>query len=98
LEHAPIDNRPQVGNTRADVLRMVVREGMLLGVIGVAIGAAAAFATTRVLNSFLYGIQPSDPGTLAGVSLLMILVAASASYWPARRATKVDPLVVLRWE
>jgi ABC-type antimicrobial peptide transport system permease subunit len=88
----------QVANTRADVLRMVVREGMMLGVIGVAIGAAAAFAATRVLTSFLYGIEASDPGTLAGVSLLMILVAASASYWPARRATKVDPLVVLRWE
>ena len=90
--------RMALGAARADVLRMVVREGMMLGVIGVAIGAAAAFATTRVLNSFLYGIQPSDPGTLAGVSLLMILVAATASYWPARRATKVDPLVVLRWE
>jgi putative ABC transport system permease protein len=90
--------RMALGAARSDVLHMVVREGMMLGGAGVAIGAAAAFAANRVLTSFLYGIQPTDPLTLAGVSLLMILVAATASYLPARRATQVDPLVVLRWE
>lgn len=90
--------RMALGAARADVLRMVVREGMMLGAIGVAIGLAAAFATTRILTSFLFGIQPADPLTLAAVSLFMILIAATASYVPACRATKVDPLVVLRWE
>jgi putative ABC transport system permease protein len=90
--------RMALGAARSDVLRMVVREGMMLGLAGVAIGVAAALATTRVLTSFLFGIQPADPVTLAAVSLLTILVAATASYVPARRATRVDPLVVLRWE
>jgi putative ABC transport system permease protein len=90
--------RMALGAARTDVLRMVVREGMMLGAIGVVIGLAAAFATTRILTSFLFGIQPADPLTLAAVSLLTILIAATASYVPARRATKVDPLVVLRWE
>ncbi len=90
--------RMALGAARGDVLRMVVREGLLLAAIGVGLGVAAAVAATRVLSSFLFGVQPIDPGTFVGVAVVMGLVAAVASYVPARRATKVDPIVVLRWE
>ena len=90
--------RMALGAEREDVLRMVVWEGLALAGAGVALGLAGAVAATRVLNSFLFGVAATDVRTLAGVSLLLAAVAGAASYIPARRATRVDPNVALRWE
>ena len=90
--------RMALGAQRSNVLSMVVRDGLALSLAGVVIGIVGSFAATRLLTSFLFGIQPTDAATLAAVSLALIAVAAFASYVPARRATKVDPVIVLRWE
>jgi putative ABC transport system permease protein len=80
------------------VLALVVGQGMLLAAIGVALGIAGAFAMTRVLEKFLWGVRPTDPVTFTAVSLLLAAIAILASYLPARRATHVDPMVALRYE
>jgi putative ABC transport system permease protein len=88
--------RMALGARRWQVLAPVLRRGLLLTVAGVAIGLAAASAGTRLLQGMLYGVTPLDRTTFIGVSLLFGLVAAIASYVPARRATQVDPMVALR--
>lgn len=88
--------RMALGAQREDVSRMVVAQGLKLTVIGVAIGIAGALALTRMLSSLLYSVKPTDPLTFIGVTLILTAVALLASYIPARRATKVDPIIALR--
>jgi predicted permease len=90
--------RMALGARAPDLIRMVMRESMLLVVIGVIIGLGAALATTRFVSSLLYGLEPNDPATIALAALVMIAVAAVAGYLPARRASRVDPLTALRCE
>ena len=90
--------RMALGARRFDVLKLVVRQGMILAVIGVAAGLLGAFVLTRVMSSFLFQVQARDPITFAAVALLLMFIAFLACLVPALRATKVDPLIALRYE
>jgi putative ABC transport system permease protein len=90
--------RMAMGAGTGDVLRMVVGQAVLLAVTGVALGVAGGLALTRVIGSLLYNVSATDPATFILVPLVLIGVAALASYIPARRAARVDPTVALRWE
>jgi ABC-type antimicrobial peptide transport system permease subunit len=87
-----------LGAERAHVLRMVLGMGSRLVGLGLAIGLLASLATTRVLSSQLWGVAPHDPLTLAAVILVVAIAGAAACVFPARRATRVDPMVALRYE
>jgi ABC-type antimicrobial peptide transport system permease subunit len=90
--------RMALGAQMTDVLKLVLRNAMTLVLIGAAVGLAGAYAATRVMSSLLFGVTATDVATFVAVPLLLLLVALVASLIPARRATKVDPLVALRYE
>jgi ABC-type antimicrobial peptide transport system permease subunit len=90
--------RIALGAQRRDVLALVVGQGLKLALLGLVLGLVAALAVTRFVASLLYGVTATDPVTFVGVSLLLLAVAVLASWLPARRATKLDPMTVLRHE
>lgn len=92
------ERAPQGGNPPHAILRMVLRQGLGLTAAGVIAGLAASFALTRYLETLLFEVKPADPVVAAGVAALVVGVAALACWVPARRATRVDPAVVLRQE
>jgi putative ABC transport system permease protein len=90
--------RMALGADRADVLKLIIRNGLVLTLLGIAIGVGGAFGLTRLMSTLLFGVTPTDKSTFIAVSAMLIFVALLACYIPARRATKVDPLIALRYE
>ena len=90
--------RIAIGAKPGDVFRLVMGEGLLLAGVGLVLGLAGAFAASRVVASLLFAVSPTDPTVFAGVPLVLAAVAALATWVPARRALKVDPLIALRTE
>jgi putative ABC transport system permease protein len=90
--------RVAIGAQSRDVFRMVIGQGMMLAMIGVAFGLIGAFGLTRLMTTMLFGVEPTDPATFVSIALLLTAVALVACYIPGRRATKVNPLVALRYE
>jgi putative ABC transport system permease protein len=90
--------RMALGAQRFDVLKLMVRKGIVLGIVGVVVGLAASFALTRLISTLLFEVTATDTATFAGVSIGLFLVTLAACYLPARRATRVDPLKALRYE
>jgi len=90
--------RIALGADRRDVVRLVIGEALLQAAAGVAAGLAGAFATTRLIQSLLFGVTTTDTGTFAAISALLVVTALVASYVPARRAMRVDPMIALRYE
>jgi putative ABC transport system permease protein len=90
--------RMALGAKAGDVLRGVLKEGLLLAGVGVAIGIGAAFAVSRVMASLLFGVSVTDPMIFVTIPIILIGVALGATFIPARRATKVDPMIALRYE
>ena len=90
--------RMALGAERSDITRMILRRSLLLVTVGVTFGVAGALAVTRVLAKFLFEVTPTDLPTFLGVAALLVAVALLSGLLPARRATRVDPLIALRWE
>jgi putative ABC transport system permease protein len=90
--------RMALGAQTANVLSLVLGEGLRLAILGAAIGLAGSFFAARLLSGMLFGVAPSDPLTFTSVAVVLVAVAMVACYIPARRATRVDPLVALRYQ
>ena len=87
--------RMALGAQRRDVLKLVVRQGLVLTLVGIALGVIGALALTRIISNLLFGVGATDPATFIGVSLFLVLVSLLACYWPARRASKINPVTAL---
>ena len=90
--------RMALGASPGNILKMVCKQGLVLTVVGLAVGLGLALGLTRLMSKLLFGVSPTDPVTFVIIALLLAVVALLACYVPARRATKVDPLVALRYE
>ncbi|PYL92197.1 MAG: hypothetical protein DMF16_00655 [Verrucomicrobia bacterium] len=90
--------RMALGAQRRDVLQLVIRQGMLLTMVGVGLGLAGSFGLTRLISSLLFGVSATDIGTFGAVSSLLFVIALLACWLPARRASRVDPIVALHTE
>src|SRR5262249_30390399 len=90
--------RVALGATSQQVLRMILRQGLSLVLVGLSIGVAGAFALTRLMAVLLFAVEPTDPVTFLGVFFVLMIVAAAACFWPARRVTAIDPILALRSE
>lgn len=90
--------RIALGAQSREVLRLVLRQGMTLSLIGIAVGLVGSFALTPILSNFLFGVKAHDPLTFIAVSLILLSVSLLATYIPARKATTIDPMVALRYE
>jgi ABC-type antimicrobial peptide transport system permease subunit len=90
--------RIALGATTGNILKIILVEGLVTAAVGTVLGLVGAFLLTRTMSSLLFEVSPNDPLTIVGVALLLMLVALLASYIPARRATRVDPMVALRYE
>jgi ABC-type antimicrobial peptide transport system permease subunit len=87
-----------MGAQPAEVFRLIIGQGLRLATTGIVIGLAASFGLTRLMASQLYGLSATDPWTFIGVSLVLLTVALVACFIPARRATRIDPVIALRYE
>jgi putative ABC transport system permease protein len=90
--------RVALGASRGDVLVLIVRQALLLALVGSVIGIVGALSLSRLMASQLYGVRPTDPVTFVAVAALLMIVSLAASYIPARRAMRVDPMIALRYE
>ena len=90
--------RVALGAQRKHVFKLVMGEGTLLVFIGTVLGLTAGAASSRLLSGLLYGVSPTDPQLYGGLSLLLTIIALTACYLPARRATRIDPMIALRYE
>ncbi len=90
--------RVALGAHRGDILKLVLTQGMMVSITGIAVGLIGILAFARVMTSLLYNVAPTDPFTIAAVCVILLAVTVTASYLPARRALRVDPMVALRYE
>ena len=90
--------RVALGATPGGILKMVLGQGLLTVAIGLAVGLVGSLLLTRTMRSMLFEVSPNDPVTMIGIAFLLLIIAMVASYIPARRATRVDPMIALRYE
>ena len=98
LRTREIGLRMALGAQPREVLRLILKQGLLLTAVGIAVGLAGALALTRVMSGLLFGVGSTDPVTFAAIALLLAFVSLIACYLPARRATRVNPLIALRYD